>query len=78
MPAFLDNDANVAALAEALVGAGKGLPSIFYTTISTGIGGCAVIDGKTVSGKHGFGKRQIGTIPANAAICYHIRVEDVN
>lgn len=55
MPAFLDNDANVAALAEALVGAGKGLPSIFYTTISTGIGGCAVIDGKTVSGKHGFG-----------------------
>ena len=55
MPAFLDNDANVAALAEALVGAGKGLPSTFYTTISTGIGGCLVVDGKTVSGKHGFG-----------------------
>ena len=55
MPAFLDNDANVAALAEALVGAGKGLKYVFYTTISTGIGGCLVVDGKTVSGKHGFG-----------------------
>ncbi|MBR3363580.1 MAG: ROK family protein [Solobacterium sp.] len=55
MPAFLDNDANVAALAEALVGAGKGLQYVFYTTISTGIGGCLVVDGKTVSGKHGFG-----------------------
>ncbi len=55
MPAFLDNDANVAALAEALVGAGKGLNYVFYTTISTGIGGCLVVDGKTVSGKHGFG-----------------------
>jgi FKBP-type peptidyl-prolyl cis-trans isomerase len=30
------------------------------------------------SGKHGFGKRQIGTIPANASLCYHVRVEDVN
>ncbi len=55
LPTFLDNDANVAALAEALVGAGKGLTYVFYTTISTGIGGCLVVDGKTVSGKHGFG-----------------------
>ena len=55
IPTFLDNDANVAALAEAVVGAGKGLTYVFYTTISTGIGGCLVVDGKTVSGKHGFG-----------------------
>jgi len=55
MPAFLDNDANVAGLAEALVGAGKGLSTVFYVTISTGIGGVLVVDGKTVSGKHGFG-----------------------
>ena len=55
IPTFLDNDANVAALAEALVGAGKGLTYVFYTTISTGIGGCLVVDGRTVSGKHGFG-----------------------
>lgn len=55
MPAFLDNDANVAGLAEALCGAGKGMSVVFYTTISTGIGGVLVVDGKTVSGKHGFG-----------------------
>ncbi len=55
MPAYLDNDANVAGLAEALVGAGKGLKTVFYVTISTGIGGVLVVDGKTVSGKHGFG-----------------------
>ena len=54
VPVYLDNDANVAGLAEALVGAGKGLPSIFYVTISTGIGGVLVIDGKCVSGKHGY------------------------
>lgn len=28
------------------------------------------------TGKYSFGKHQIGTIPANAAICYHIRVEE--
>lgn len=28
------------------------------------------------TGKYGFGKHQIGTIPANAAICYHILVEE--
>ena len=49
MPAFVDNDANVAGLAEALVGAGKDKSVVYYVTISTGIGG------KTVSGKHGFG-----------------------
>lgn len=54
VPVYLDNDANVAGLAEALVGAGKGLPSIFYVTISTGIGGVLVVDGKCVSGKHGY------------------------
>lgn len=53
-PAFLDNDANVAALAEALYGAGKGLSVVFYTTLSTGIGSGLVVDGKVVSGKHGF------------------------
>ena len=53
MPAYVDNDANVAGLAEALVGAGKGLPVVYYVTISTGIGGALIVDGKVVSGKHG-------------------------
>lgn len=53
MPAYVDNDANIAGLAEALVGAGKGLPVVYYVTISTGIGGALIVDGKVVSGKHG-------------------------
>ena len=54
MPAYIDNDANVAGLAEALVGAGKGLPVVYYVTLSTGIGGGLIVDGKCVSGMHGF------------------------
>ncbi len=54
LPVYIDNDANSAGIAEALVGAGKGLPTIFYVTISTGIGGVLVVDGKSVSGRHGF------------------------
>lgn len=54
MPSFIDNDANVAALAEALVGAGKGKKVVYYVTLSTGIGGGLVINGECISGKHGF------------------------
>ena len=36
-PTFIDNDANVAGLAEALVGSGRLKKSVFYITISTGI-----------------------------------------
>ncbi len=54
MPVFLDNDANVAGLAEAIVGAGKGLPIVYYITHSTGIGGALVVDGKVVSGRNGY------------------------
>lgn len=53
LPTFIDNDANVAGLAEALVGAGKGLPVVYYVTISTGIGGALCVDGKVVSGAVG-------------------------
>lgn len=55
LPTYIDNDANVAGLAEALVGAGRGKNVVFYVTISTGIGGCLVVNGQTVAGKHGFG-----------------------
>ncbi len=54
LPVFLDNDANVAGLAEALVGAGKGHKIVYYLTHSTGIGGALIVDGKVISGVHGF------------------------
>lgn len=54
MPVYLDNDANVAGLAEAVVGSGKGQPIVYYITHSTGIGGALVVDGKIVSGRNGY------------------------
>lgn len=50
VPAILDNDANAAALGEQRHGAGRGLSDIVYMTISTGIGGGIIIDGKIVHG----------------------------
>ena len=54
LPTYVDNDANVAGLAEALVGAGKGEPIVYYVTHSTGVGGALVVDGKVVSGRYGY------------------------
>lgn len=46
----LNNDANVAGLAEALLGAGKGYESVVFMGISTGVGGAYVYQGKLVNG----------------------------
>ncbi|MDR1389985.1 MAG: ROK family protein [Treponema sp.] len=50
--AALNNDANAAGLAEALLGAGKGRESVFYMTVSTGIGGAYIYRGELVAGAH--------------------------
>lgn len=60
-PAFMDNDANVAGLAEAILGAGKKYPTVYYMTISTGIGGAFIVDGKLISGNRGHAG-EIGNI----------------
>ncbi len=54
IPTFIDNDANVAGLAEALVGAGKCMPVVYYVTLSTGIGGVLISNGQPISGHNGF------------------------
>jgi fructokinase len=46
----LDTDVNGAAIAEARWGAGRGLGSIAYLTVGTGIGGGLVIDGRPIHG----------------------------
>ncbi len=61
IPTFVDNDANVAGLAEALLGAGKGKSVIYYTTISTGIGGAMIVNGRVMSGSMGWAG-EIGNI----------------
>ncbi len=55
----LDNDANVAALGEYRYGAGRGFKNILYVTISTGIGGAIIHDGKIIHGLAG-GAGEIG------------------
>src|SRR5215831_3522681 len=61
VPAVLCNDADVAGLAEALFGAGKGLSPIFYITVGTGVGGGLIIDGEIYRGV-GRGAAEIGHI----------------
>lgn len=51
---LLDNDANLAGLAEATIGAGKGHNIVQYLTISTGIGGGIVINGEILHGSRGY------------------------
>jgi glucokinase len=48
--ARVDNDANVAALGEAIHGAGKGLNPVFYVTLGSGVGGGLVINGAIYHG----------------------------
>jgi glucokinase len=50
LPVMVDNDANCAALAEYLFGAGKGYRNIICLTIGTGIGGGLIIDGRLYRG----------------------------
>ncbi len=54
LPVILENDANLAALAEAVIGKGKGKKSLLYLTVSTGVGLGIVLDGKIFRGAHGF------------------------
>lgn len=50
VPVYLENDANVAAIGEYLLGAGKGTKNMVYVTVSTGVGGGAILDGKLFRG----------------------------
>lgn len=53
LPVKVDNDANAAALAETLWGAGRGYRIVFYATIGTGIGTGIVFDGRIYHGRTG-------------------------
>ena len=50
LPVVIDNDANVAALAESRLGAGQGADPVFYVTLGSGVGGGLVVDGRVYHG----------------------------
>lgn len=53
-PVYLENDTAMACLGEAYFGTGKGFPIVAYLTISTGVGGARVVDGKIDRSSQGF------------------------
>jgi glucokinase len=53
LPVALGNDANAAALAEWRFGGGRGLRHMVYVTVSTGIGGGVISDGRLLLGRLG-------------------------
>ena len=53
VPVAVDNDANAGAWGEWQYGAGQGYRNILYITISTGVGGGLVLDGKPYRGANG-------------------------
>jgi len=55
VPVYIDNDATVAGLAEAVAGACRGVKNSITLTLGTGVGAGIVIDGKPYSGSHGVG-----------------------
>lgn len=51
---LVDNDANLAALAEAWLGAGRGVSTLAYIKVGTGIGAGLIVEGELLRGANGF------------------------
>lgn len=68
--AYLDNDANLAGLAEYRFGAGQGHHDVLYITVSTGIGGGVIIADRLLQGYHGLAA-ELGhsIIDPNGPVC---------
>jgi glucokinase len=66
----LNNDANVAALGEWRFGSGRGCQHFVYVTISTGIGGGVIVDGRLLLGRLGMAA-EVGhmTILPDGPVC---------
>jgi glucokinase len=58
LPTVIGNDCDVAALAEAKFGAGRGSQSLLYATVGTGVGGGLVLNGQV----HGGGRPAVAEI----------------
>lgn len=64
MKVAVGNDANVAALGEMWLGAGKGQENMIMVTLGTGVGGGVIVNGQPLVGAHGAGG-EIGHLCVN-------------
>ncbi len=64
LPCRVDNDANAGALGEFRFGVGRGAETIFYITVSTGIGGGLICHGKLYRGKDSLAG-ELGHLPVS-------------
>jgi glucokinase len=69
-PVYLDNDANLAGLAEWKFGAARGHHNVLYLTVSTGVGGGVIINDRLLQGSHGLAAELGHTIvQADGPLC---------
>lgn len=66
LPVLLENDANAQAYGEYRFGAGKGARNLLFVTVSTGIGGGIVMDGRIYHGASGAAG-EVGHLPLDPA-----------
>ena len=70
LPAYLENDANAAALAESQYGVAQGALNMLYVTVSTGVGGGLILDGELWHGAYGSaGEFGHMTVDFDGALC---------
>jgi glucokinase len=70
VPTYVDNDANLAGLAEWKFGAARGHHHVLYLTVSTGVGGGVIINDRLLQGSHGLAAELGHTIvQADGPLC---------
>lgn len=69
LPTMVDNDANLAALAESRIGAAQGHDHVLLVTLGTGIGGGIVIDGRIYRGQSFAGEVGHMTVDVGGPLC---------
>jgi predicted NBD/HSP70 family sugar kinase len=72
VPVYIENDAAIVGLGEALHGAGRGYKHVVYMTVSTGVNGVPITNGKIVESSSGFEMGQI-IIDADGTLCSDCR-----
>tara|TARA_B100001741_G_scaffold309359_1_gene306894 strand:- start:211 stop:1023 length:813 start_codon:yes stop_codon:yes gene_type:complete len=69
-PAFIENDAAIVGLGEAVAGAGMGKSIVMYVTVSTGVGGVRIVDGE-------IDEHSLGFEPGNSIIDMEHTLEEL-